>query len=134
MTLAEATELLTAYFTTQWGTKSALTREGEVYRPPQDGSPWVRFTIRHTDQRQHSLGSPTRKFDRHGLMFVQVFAPLSAGRGAADRLCEEVRGILEAKDIGPGVATFESAVREVGVDGRWLQVNVETGFRYEEQK
>lgn len=132
MTNEAATEAITAYFTTAWGTTTPLTRENEAFKPPVDAAAWARLSIRHGDQSQRSLGPvAARRFDRRGFIFVQLFTATDKGRGAADRLVTAVRAILEATRFG-GVVTFESSVRELGTDGRWFQMNVETGFRYEQ--
>lgn len=92
--------------------------------------------MRHNDRAQESLGGVgRRKFESGGSVFVQCFAPLDGGRASADTLAAVARTIFEGKTLSPeGIRFTSSVTRELGPDGAWYQINVESTFTYTETK
>lgn len=132
-TLSTARESIYQRFATDWGVTSDYTFDNEDFTPPED-TPWVRLVVRHTSSNQVSLGSSgNRKFDRDGLVFVQVFTPLDQGSAVADALVEKVLEIFEGKTIDL-IRFTDVTPREVGPMDGWYQVNVDAAFIWTERK
>ena len=130
-TINEARGAIYGAFVTGWGATSVYTFDNEQYDPP-DQTAWARVTVRHTDRQQESLGPLLgRKFESEGSVFIQCFAPLDSGAATADTLAQVAQGIFEGKTLSPESIRFtSSAIREIGADDDWYQVNVEATFTY----
>ena len=132
-TVSDAKKELLSAFTTAWASRTPVTFDNESFNPPSDGA-WLRTVIRNTDSAQETLGRVTnRKFERIGVVLTQVFTPSNGGTSEADALSMAVRDIFEGTRIG-GVVLNNVVIREIGVDGKWYQVNVEASFFYTEIK
>ena len=136
-TLSQAKDaMLTEYVTNTILPDAQVTLENEQFEPPTD-LPWVRASVRHFDTGQYSQGGVgSRKFQRVGALFVQIFIPQDTGGTApADTIAHEARTLLEGKHLtGTTVSLLTSNVREVGqIDGYFVVV-VETGFEYIETR
>ena len=132
-TLATARESIYQHFVTGWGSTSAFTFDGEDFTPPES-DPWVRLVVRHAASQQASLGGlGNRKFDRAGLVIVQVFTPLDQGAAAADVLVEKVMEIFEGKTID--LIRFVSVTpQEIGPLEAWFQAGADCPFEWTETK
>lgn len=146
-TFDEARDEIQARFKTQWDADSPALNGGvapRVFwegvgettdRPPD--SPWAALTIRHGPAGQASLANHqgVRRFDRFGVVTVQVFSPLSKGQGLtlAEGLAKVARRAFEGKETPSHVWFRNATVNEVGVDGPWFQVNAVVEFVYDEQ-
>ena len=98
-TFAAAKESIVQQFVTDWGVNSAYTLDNEKFNPPVD-APWVRLVVRHVASQQTSLGGlGNRKFDREGLVLIQVFGRLDRGTKEVDDLVEKALAIYEGKTI-----------------------------------
>lgn len=107
----------------------------EKFTKPSD-SPWARLTIRHNSGTQYTLGKDgTRKFERGGTVFVQIFTPDEEGGGRATDLMAAVLDIFEGERISGTTVCFRDVIpRETGPDGKWYQVTIEATFDYIEVK
>ncbi len=109
---------------------------GKSTTPPTGNTPWARVVLRHTASEQATLSGVvgTRRFDRRGILTIQIFVP--PGKGLAEIV--DLPKILQ--DAYEGVRTTNGAwfrdvvVNEVGSDGDFFQTNVVALFEYDEIK
>ena len=147
MTLNEARSAMLAAFKARWDADTPAVNGGAVPLVEYDGvgtagvqphdSAWARVTVRHTAASQGSLASAAgaRVWDRLGIIVVQVFTPLSAGRGLllADALATVAKNAFEGVDAS-GVWFRNVRVNEIGSSGPWYQTNVTADFEYYERR
>lgn len=103
--------------------------------PPTDPAPWARVSISHSPGSQ-TLGDDTtgRRYERYGLLLVQVFVPTGEGLPRALNLAKIITDAFEGATTPSGVWFRNVRVNEVGPDGSWYQVNVIAEFTYDEIK
>lgn len=96
-------------------------------------TPWVRFNVLHTTGFQSSMGSPTsNRFERQGIITVQIFTPQGDNTVSATNLANEILKLYEGVENN-AIIYFDAYAKEVGNDGRgWYQINVLISFKYEE--
>lgn len=132
-TLADARESIYQQFVTDWGANSAYTFDNEAFTPPVSG-PWVRLVVRHAASEQTSLGGVgNRKFDREGLVLIQVFGRLDRGTKTVDDLAELALAIYEGKSID-NIWFTSTVINEVGPLEGWYQINLDAQFTWTEKK
>lgn len=114
-------------------TADRITFDNEEFDTPTTGN-WVRLAVRGTSRAQDTLGKITnRKFRSTAILFIQVFTRTNTGTKDADVLAKEAADIYEGFSFS-GV-DFQSALqRELGPDGPWYQVVVESEFDFDEIK
>jgi hypothetical protein len=118
----------------QWGSTTPYALGDEAYKPSETVPAWARVTVRHEDRRQTSLGGVgNRRFRTDGRIFVQVFVNRDRGDKTLDAFLTQAREVFEAQILG-GVWVTSARARELGVDGKWQQGQVEAAFNYEEVK
>jgi hypothetical protein len=103
--------------------------------PPDSGDPWARVQIRHLTGGQANLGAPgtQRRFNRAGIITIQVFWPLSqAALSNARSLAGVARAAFEGQATTSHIWFRNVRVQEIGPDGSWYQVNVLADFEYDE--
>lgn len=136
-TTPEAEDLVVKHFLAGWGNTSLVFLEGENSKEPDDGSiEWCRFTIRHLNAGQETLGQPgNRKFNRDAVAHVQLFMPENQGKRPLSSRMQLALNIFE------GVRILNSSIRfntvrpqERGQDKKWLSADVEAEFSYTERK
>jgi hypothetical protein len=132
-TYAQAREAIYQEFFDAWGSTTVFTFDNEKFDPPKNDS-WVRLSVRHQAADQETLGKVgNRRFMRSGLAIVQVYIPIDGGMAAGDSLIALVKTAFEGKRLtGSTVRFFSTLAREIGSDGKWFQINVETPFDFEE--
>ena len=107
--------------------------------PPQDAE-WLAVSLRHSPSgsRQASLSCEhgQRRWRREGMLYVQCFAPLSAGglKRAMELACAFRDGIQESKGTLSGVWFRDPTAAEVGPDRNWFNANASARFTYDEVK
>ena len=132
-TVNSARESVYAQFISDWASTTEVTLDNENYDPPSDAS-WVRLIMRNNVTAQQTLAPVGfRKFNRFGIVFVQVFTKSDTATSTSDTLTSKARDVFEGKRLG-GVDFRDVTIREIGVDGKWFQVNVEAPFDYTETK
>lgn len=113
----------------------ALVAWPGVDTAPDPLRPWARYQLKENLSNQATL-APTgsRRFDRLGLILVQVFAPISKGGGVvlADQLAEIAREAYEGKGTSSGIWFLNCRVNDIGVDKNWYQKNMIAEFRFQE--
>ena len=103
---------------------------------PKTPLPWCRAIVRHFSGGQASLSGTdgTKRYERQGTMFVQVFTISGNGLVLSDKITSTIRSGFEGSNSeSPGGVWFRDVhVEEVGSDGSWFQSNVLIGFVYDE--
>lgn len=105
--------------------------------PPPADAPWARVTVRHSNSPRQTLAKRgERRVTRLGVVIVQVFTPVSDGKGLllAQQLAIIARKAYDGKGTDSGIWFRNARVREVGADGTWEQINVALDFQYDEQQ
>lgn len=108
------------------------TTTNEDFQADQLGAlgAWARVSIIHTTADQVTMGDVgTRKFDRRGNVYVQLFAPVGSGVGLLADLAGDVRSVLEGVRLS-GLTLHAGRTQEGAEDSRWAMHTVVIGFRY----
>lgn len=102
---------------------------------PNDGvTSQLRVYIRHGEGEQATLGSVgNRRFDRQGVVIVQVYTPTGDGFTLDDTLATLARNCFEGVTSG-GVWFRRVKAQEVGKTGKYFQTNVTASFEYSERR
>ncbi len=137
-------EILAA-FKTQWDAYTPAVVPGGVVpvvyyegigKPdrPDPTLAWAQTTIRHASGSQATLSDSAgkRRFEKIGLVTVQVFAPLTSGVAFGGELAKVAKAAFEGRSTASGVWFRNVRIVEVGLDGPWYQWNVVGEFRYDE--
>ncbi len=132
-TLVEAADFITKRFRTLWGVTTTIALDNKEI-DIKTLTEWVRLSIRNIDSGQETLG-PTgvRNFERKGIAFVQIFTEQGSGTKRANELAQIVRDIFEGVKFND-IVVDDVLINEIGIDGRWYQVNTESHFKYFEIK
>lgn len=133
LTFAQASDEILALFRTAWGDRPALY-ENVRGSPPRRPIPWARVTLRHITGAQASLagGSGTRRWERVGILTVQIFVPSGQGLAGAQSLAKIAVDAYQGQTTPGGVWFRNVRLTEVGPDGDWFQVNALAEFVYDE--
>ena len=96
---------------------------------------WLRVTLRPGSGVQQTLGNVgSRKFERIGTLWIQIFTPLNMGMKASNYLADGL-GFLEGGKTPQGITfTAVSPPSNIGNDGAWNQANVSADYSYYETK
>lgn len=117
-------------------TTTQIAWPNREFTPPSKAS-WIAVTLQSGDAAQIEFGSPGGVVHRHpGNLVVQVFTPANWGDKTALDLADQVAALFrrqrvsfEDDDGKHGSIVFRSpAVRTIGVDGAFFQVNVSVPF------
>jgi len=124
-------DALQAQFISDWAAQTEVSYDNDDYGPPNDDTPWVRFSIQFDDGEQVSMGGTgSRGFRYYGWIVVQVFTPIGNGKTSDnDGYCENAKNIFEGESIS-GIWFRDAHIRYVGPDGKWFQQNVNAQFIY----
>lgn len=136
-TFQVAKDEILGVFKTAWDTTGHIALyENVAGAVPPTVAPWARVSLRHLSGRQASLagGSGKRRYDRDGLITVQIFVPSGEGLLEAYNLAKIVADAFEGAATASQVWFRDVRINEVGPDGSWFQVNVVAGFTYDEIK
>ena len=91
---------------------------------------WARIHVIHTSADQTTQGSaPSRKFERRGQIYVQLFAPIDAGRALLAELADDVRTAIEGVRAGD-LRTYAGRTEELPDDGAWAMTVIAIPFAY----
>lgn len=103
---------------------------------PTTTAPWARLVVQHSPGGQSTLSGATgaQRFDREGLLFVQVFIPSGEGLSEAYALAKIIADAYEGASTPNAVWFRNVRVNEIGPSGSWYQVNVVVEFIYDEIK
>ena len=129
---AAASQALVGAFNRVW--KNKYTIENSSFEPPRN-EPWARVTLRFLDGRQASIGGVgIRRFNRTGIMSVQIFVPIGSAMKSQADLAQVIVDGFEGKRItGTSICITAVTPRSIGPDpeGPWYQTNVDVEFTYE---
>lgn len=101
---------------------------------------WVRVTLRAGPPTSPpTLGATgARKFDRIGLIFLDIFTAVDAGMARPGALAAEGLSLFEAtrfQDVnGADMHTLDGTIREIGPDGKFYHTQLEVPLQYTETK
>lgn len=127
--------VLDAYNTAEGASLQAYYED--VSKMPSDGrSAHLRVFVGHASGGQASLGGVgNRRFERRGIVTVQVMTPFGDGFTLADALATVARNAFEGVTTPNGV-WFQnvSPGQEMGKTGPWQQTNVTATFVYTERR
>lgn len=131
----EAEQALLNAFVTSWGSTTPFTFDNEEFEAPKD-APWVRMATRLSGGSQETLGPPgSRRFERRGTAFLQVFVPQHTGKLALRSLTRQARETFEGVTLAGTTVRFgDVVVRDGGPDGSWFMSTVEAPFAYDEKR
>lgn len=127
---AEAYVAVANYFQTSWSDHTRIA--GENIGDEADlkfgvGESWVRFTMDDNIGGQESLGDPMQgnvvDFRYQGVIIIQCFVPIGAGKVAAKQLADRALSIFE-RPSGSDVWFRNFHQETVGITENWYQVNV----------
>ena len=146
-TFTQARDDILTQFRTTWNADTPAVNGGKIPQVfyegvaeedalPQDDA-WARIVIRHTLANQSSLSddSGQRRFEKIGIVTVQVFTPLKDGKGTelGEGLAQVAKKAYEGKHTLTSNVWFRNVrINEIGVDGPWFQMNVLADFIYDE--
>ena len=140
MTEVQAVEAIIQAWRTGWEARQPLvpwTTENEVF---ETAAAWARISITHTSSAQATMGAPgARRWDRRGIIAVQLFTTPNVGIAVAAGLADDVRAVLEGVRLVAGDAPREldSGAGQTGgesTDGAWLMRMIALPFRYQQQR
>lgn len=136
-TFEQAREDMFALVKQAWDTTGYLMGWPDVPNdniPPSAQEPWARTTLRHSSGGQRAFGDSRRRYERGGVLIVQVFAPRGDGLSRAYQLAKIVADVLEGQATPRGVWFRNVRIAEGGADGNFSQVSVLADFTYDEVK
>lgn len=109
---------------------------------PDPSKYWLRFSMQSVASPQRGYQSPDgpsgrdrRVFESIGLVFVQVFAPMSekATASAIGRaLAVLAQAIYRGEETPSGVAFFNVRINDIPNDGKWYRYNVVAEYSFDE--
>ena len=107
----------------------ANTRPVVSNDPVVSGEAVLVLQITHTDGGIAALG--TRRFRMGGLIAGRLFVETGRGRvRTSGKLGDSVLAFLQTHNV-PGFVFSDQRLSEVGVSGRWWQVNIVANFQYD---
>lgn len=136
--IGTARDLITARFKAVWdaqgGTVPPVIYDGKKRTPPQDGAPYVRFSIKHTDGRLVTLREPINggRFRAFGTVWVDIYSSLGDGLTGNDAYVKVTQSAFEGHATSPDGVLFRNVrVRELGGSGDSWRTLVLADFEYD---
>lgn len=126
MTPKEARNTITVRYLDEFSGQFPIALDNQPFTPPEagDGVKWVRLSVRFTDGAQGSLGrANNRRFDKVGLLFIQVFTPAGRATNDNDDLAEDSLNLFEGETLGD-LWFNNGSIKTIGSDDEWYQQNV----------
>lgn len=132
MTFEEARTFIYTVFTAVWGETGPVIWQDVGGNPPRKAIPYACPSIHHGKGGQRTLVGDVgqRRFERTGIIRIQIFAPLGDGMVRAYQLAQLVSNAYE--DARSDVWFRNTRIREMGASGAFEQVDVLTDFSYDE--
>jgi hypothetical protein len=134
MNYLQARDFMLSVFKQAWDTTGLFAAYDDLpASKPSGQSAWARASITHATGGQGSLSneSGVRRWDRTGVLSVQVFAPVGDGIKTCYALATLVSSAFESSQ-GSDVWFRNVRLNEAGVDGAFYQINVLADFSYED--
>ena len=98
-------------------------------------APWVRLNIVQAGSDWAGFGDPGNNPERNfGQVTIQIFTESGEGEGAGLALADTARGVFRQwRDAASGVRVLVPPyARQVGIDGKWYQINVVAPFQFDD--
>jgi len=136
-TFDAANDEILAFFATAWTPTGLLALyENVAGAKPTAQVSWAKVSLRHGGGRQSSLsgGLGTSRFDRTGIVTVQIFIPNGQGLSEGYELGKVVIDAFEGKATASHIWFRNAKITEVGPSDEWFQLNVTIEFSYDEIK
>ena len=133
MTYVVAHASIRARFETQWGGTTAVQYPNQKFIVPD--APWVRLNIVSAGSDWAGFGDPGNNPERNfGQVTIQIFTESGEGEGAGLALADTARGVFRQwRDAASGVRVLVPPyARQVGIDGKWYQINVVAPFQFDD--
>jgi hypothetical protein len=127
-TFGDITEALRARFQSYVEAPLGLTTQYDDQAfAPELGQAWARFSVLLGSQI-HPEGSERQWYRQIGMAVAQVFVPAGIGHGQALTIVDTIDEAFRSTSQ-QGVVLGEPALRTVGRDGAWWQLNVTLPFQ-----
>lgn len=131
-TYADEYAALAGHFNAEWEKLSnalPLAWENVPLDEPNPPSGYVAFHVLNGQAGTVSIGAPGSNTVRHpGIINVNIFVPLDAGKPAALRVADNVAAILRSVSI-QGILVREPSAVTIGPSGAYFQMNVSAPFQ-----
>ncbi len=102
---------------------------------PTGTTPYCRMTLKHnTGKASLADESMRRRYDRRGVLMIQVFTKFGDGFALADAFVNLLADATEGQRTPNGVVFHRVQRLEVGKSGKWSQMNFTAEFQYDEIK
>lgn len=138
MTPKQARAHIEGAFKAEWTGGAPVDYNNDMQAVPS--APFVRLTVRHGGtSNANSMSGESIRYERFGIVFVQIFTQLGVGPAPADDLARKAADILEGRCFGFAVNDVLSlgaaTQNDIGNNdaGHW-QVNVSIPFSYAEYR
>lgn len=138
MTPQQARAYIEGAFKSEWGALCPVDYNNDMQSVP--AAPFVRLFVRNAGtSAPQSMSGETIRYERFGIVMVQIFTALGVGPAPADALARKAVQILEGRDFGwasNDVLSLSAATQtDIGNNdaGHW-QVNVSIPFSFAEYK
>lgn len=110
------------------------------FKPPVDKF-WLRLSTKNVSGSMtafiasEDVGQSPKEFTNFGLMFVQIFAPMSEAEGfdVGGKLGEVAKAIFQNAETSSSVWFRNAALNELNSDGKWYPFNVVVEYQFDEQ-
>jgi len=126
MTPKEARNAIFMRYLNEFNGQFPIALDNQKFTPPDtgDGVKWTRVSVKFNDGTQGSLGQPgNRRFEKYGLLFIQVFTPTEHATNDNDELAEDSLDLFEGVRLGD-LWFNNGRIETVGSDDVWYQQNV----------
>lgn len=133
MTFQDGIDSMLTVFKTAWDLLGYPATYTDIpAETPVADTVWARAIVRHATGGQGSLtgDSGTVKWDRRGVLWIQVFAPIGAGSVQGLQAAQQLINAYQA-ERGP-VWYRNIRMNEMGADGAWERFDVKADFEYDD--
>lgn len=133
MSYESRTKEIVAAFNTAWAGQTIVIYDDVDKAIPDNGETYVRFTVKHFDGYQASIGNPGgNRFRRVGLVNAQIFAKQGGAKLTAMQKADAFVAIYRNLVLN-GITFYDVQAREIGNDGAgYFQINALAYFRYDD--
>jgi len=133
MSYAAVHAAIRARFETQWAAATPTQYPNVEFTIPDES--WVRLNIASAAAEWAGMGDPGNNPERNfGQVTMQIFVASGEGEGVSLGLADTVKGVFRSwRDAASGVR-FEVPpyARQIGIDGKWYQINVVAPFQFDD--
>lgn len=133
-TLDQANDDILAVLKTAWDAVGHPMQWPNVaFEKPSAPSPWARATVHFAPGPQSLTGGlGTTRYERRGLLTVQIFTAPGEGTSSASMLAETLMTAYEGASTPNGVWFRNARADHVGPSEGWWQTNFRVDFVFEE--